>query len=152
MLIIYVMFFLLLKKPFVGEKKVPPQSFKANMKNISTAVLIYMKIFFSDQRKSIWAKKGNCYFCVMKPDQAKPSFALLNKPITSKSPQKRPNLRFWVVFRSERAVLTIFPPYIMPNGTYERIKKFSDTLPLNNGSTVPSVMLMQYKCLCSEDR
>ena len=39
-------------------------------------------------------------------------------------------MRFWVVFRSERAVSTIFPPYIMPNGTYERIKKFSDTLPL----------------------
>ena len=35
-----------------------------------------------------------------------------------------------VVFRSEQAVSTIFPPYIMPNGTYERIKKFSDTLPL----------------------
>ena len=44
---------------------------------------------------------------------------------------KRPNLRFWVVFRSERAVSTIFPPYIMPNGTYERMKKFSDTLPLS---------------------
>ena len=26
--------------------------------------------------------------------------------------------------------MTIFPPYIIPNGTYERIKKFSDTLPL----------------------
>ena len=40
-------------------------------------------------------------------------------------------MRFWVVFRSERAVSTIFPPYIMPNGTYERIKKFYDTLPLS---------------------
>ena len=39
-------------------------------------------------------------------------------------------MRFWVVFRSERAVWTIFPPYFMPNGTYERIKKISDTLPL----------------------
>ena len=39
-------------------------------------------------------------------------------------------MRFWVVFRSERAVSTIFPPYIMPNGTYERIKKIYDTLPL----------------------
>ena len=39
-------------------------------------------------------------------------------------------MRFWVVFRSERAVSTILPPYIMPNGTYERIKFFSDTLPL----------------------
>ena len=37
----------------------------------------------------------------------------------------------WVVFRSERAVSTIFPPYIMPNGTYERKKKFSDTLPFS---------------------
>ena len=42
------------------------------------------------------------------------------------------NLRFWVVFRSERAVSTIFSPYIIPNGTYERIKKFSDTLPLRS--------------------
>ena len=42
-------------------------------------------------------------------------------------------MRFWVVFRSERAVSTIFPPYIMPNGTYERIKKNNyDTLPLEN--------------------
>ena len=40
-------------------------------------------------------------------------------------------MRFWVVFRSERAVSTIFPPYIMPHGTYERIKKISDTPPLN---------------------
>ena len=32
-------------------------------------------------------------------------------------------MRFWVVFRSEWAVLTIFPPYIIPNGTYERKKK-----------------------------
>ena len=33
-------------------------------------------------------------------------------------------------FRSERSVSTIFPPYIMPNGTYERKKKIYDTLPL----------------------
>ena len=33
---------------------------------------------------------------------------------------------------SERAVSTIFPPYIMPNGTYERIKKIYDTLPLSH--------------------
>ena len=39
-------------------------------------------------------------------------------------------MRFWVVFRSERAVSTIFPPYIMPNGTYERKIFFYDTLPL----------------------
>ena len=44
-------------------------------------------------------------------------------------------MRFWVVFRSERAVSTIFPPYIMPNGTYERIKFFSDTLPLSSANT-----------------
>ena len=55
-------------------------------------------------------------------------------------------MRFWVVFRSERAVSTVFPPYIMPNGTYERIKKIYDTLPL---STVPIshdlLLLMMYK-------
>ena len=33
-----------------------------------------------------------------------------------------------------RPVSTIFPPYIMPNGTYERITKFGDTLPLKNSS------------------
>ena len=47
---------------------------------------------------------------------------------------------FWVVFRSERAVLTIFPPYIMPNGTYERIKKFYDTLPLKTWSLPRSLL------------
>ena len=40
-----------------------------------------------------------------------------------KNDLKKAKFAFWVVFRSERAVLTIFPPYIMPNGTYERIKK-----------------------------
>ena len=37
---------------------------------------------------------------------------------------------FCVVFRSKQPVLTIFPPFFVPNGTYERIKTFSDTLPL----------------------
>ena len=46
-------------------------------------------------------------------------------------------MRFWVVFRSERAVSTIFPPYIMPNGTYEIINFFSDTLPLNSTAGLP---------------
>ena len=39
-------------------------------------------------------------------------------------------MHFLTIFRPERPVLTIFPPYIMPNGTYERIKKKCDTLPL----------------------
>ena len=46
-------------------------------------------------------------------------------------------LHFWTVFRYERAVAIIFPPYIMTNGTYEGnqvylgpIKIFCDTLPL----------------------
>ena len=45
-------------------------------------------------------------------------------------PKKRWNLHFWAVFRFERPVSTIFPPYIIPNGAYEIINKFSDTLPL----------------------
>ena len=32
---------------------------------------------------------------------------------------------FWPFFRSEWPVLTILPPYIMSNGTYERIKKIA---------------------------
>ena len=52
-------------------------------------------------------------------------------------------MRFWVVFRSERAVSTTFPPYIMPNGTYERIKKFYDTLPLKVACTRSFLMYMQ---------
>ena len=51
-------------------------------------------------------------------------------------------MRFWVVFRSERAVSTIFPPYIMPNGTYERIKKFYDTLPLKFQSVALVTILL----------
>ena len=43
-------------------------------------------------------------------------------------------MRFWTLFRSERPVSTIFPPYIMSNGTYERIKIFCDTLPLSLSS------------------
>ena len=39
-------------------------------------------------------------------------------------------MHFWVVFRSKQPVSTIFPPYIMPNRTYERIKEICDTLPL----------------------
>ena len=50
-------------------------------------------------------------------------------------------MRFWVVFRYERAVSTIFPPYIMPNGTYERIKKISDTLPLREVSKMVSFLI-----------
>ena len=35
-----------------------------------------------------------------------------------------------MVPNSERPVSTIFPPNIIPNRAYERIKKISDTLPL----------------------
>ena len=53
----------------------------------------------------------------------------------------RKNARFWglkmshfclffTILRSERPISTIFPPYIMPNGTHESIKKNFDTLPL----------------------
>ena len=48
-------------------------------------------------------------------------------------PKKTLFLHFWSVFRSERAVSTIFPSYIMPNGTYGRKKKICDTLPLMDG-------------------
>ena len=40
-------------------------------------------------------------------------------------------LRFWTLFRSERPVSTIFPPYIMSNRTYERINFFCDAFPLS---------------------
>ena len=45
-------------------------------------------------------------------------------------PKKTLFLHFWTVSRSERPVSTIFPSYIMPNGTCARIKKKCDTLPL----------------------
>ena len=32
-------------------------------------------------------------------------------------------MQFWTTFRSDRPVWTIFPSYIIPNGTYERRKK-----------------------------
>ena len=44
----------------------------------------------------------------------------------------------WAVFRSERPFSTIFPPYFIPKRAYERIEKFSDTLPL---------MIYDYICL-----
>ena len=63
-------------------------------------------------------------------------------------------MRFWVVFRSERAVSTTFPPYIMPNGTYERIKKIYDTLPLSvvllsSAASCHLTMLFQFVNLTS---
>ena len=38
-------------------------------------------------------------------------------------PENEVILKFWILFRSERPVSTIFPAYILPNGTYERINK-----------------------------
>ena len=49
-----------------------------------------------------------------------------------KNDLKKAKFAFLGRFRSERAVSTIFPPYVMPNGTYERIKNFYDTLPLTS--------------------
>ena len=46
-------------------------------------------------------------------------------------PKKTLFLHFWTVSRSERPVSTIFPSYIMPNGTCARIKKKCDTLPVS---------------------
>ena len=34
-------------------------------------------------------------------------------------------LQFWTIFRSERAVSSFFPPYIMPKGSNERIIFFA---------------------------
>ena len=51
-----------------------------------------------------------------------------------KNDLKKAKFAFLGHFWSKRPVSTIFPPYIMPNGTYERITKFGDTLPLKNSS------------------
>ena len=52
------------------------------------------------------------------------------------------DLRFGSVVSSfNRPVSTIFQPYIILNGTYERIKKFSDTLPLRNMNEVVRVCI-----------
>ena len=53
-------------------------------------------------------------FILLYPPSQKPEFFISR-------PQK---VLFLTVFRSKRAVLTISPPYIMPNGTYERKKYF----------------------------
>ena len=42
---------------------------------------------------------------------------------TGRSDLKKVFLGFWTLFRSERPVLTIFPPYIMSNGVYEKFKQ-----------------------------
>ena len=60
-----------------------------------------------------------------------------------KNDLKRPNLHFWVVFRSKRPVSTIFPPYIMPNRAYERIKQISDTLPLCEEWLAPETLILR---------
>ena len=59
------------------------------------------------------------------------------------SPKNELFLLFWTVFRSERAVSTIFPRYIMTNGTNERKQIFCDTLPLRNGSQMTGVLRTQ---------
>ena len=45
------------------------------------------------------------------------------------------------LFRSKRPVSTIFQPYIMSNGTYERIKIFCDTLPLSPSLLISATLI-----------
>ena len=59
-------------------------------------------------------------------DILRPDIAILRPDIPKeKCPISRPKyvlfLHFWTLFRSERPISTIFPPYIMSNRTYEII-------------------------------
>ena len=72
---------------------------------------------YSNNVCSIWRKYSQG--CTsLKPPHPKKKYQMLR-------PKTEPFLRFLTIFRSEQPVLTIFPPYIIPKRTYERIKKIA---------------------------
>ena len=86
--------------------------YKENLRTLQKHFKSCARIWHSAFGGSLWRKKPECQISTHTP---KPE-CLISRPTND--------------FRSEWPVSTIFPPYIMSNGTYERIKQNCDTLPL----------------------